>query len=200
MCNGYINKIIKSSIVDGFGNRIAIFMQGCNFDCWYCHNPETIPLKTGQVYTPQELLTEIEKYFSFVDGITFSGGEVLLQQEFLLQFLKLLNKQCNVLIDTNGGVEIDDEIIALVDGFMLDVKCVDDNEHRKLTTKSNEVVLRNLEKLNNLNKLYEVRTVLYPGYDHQNTINYVKSVIGDSVIYKEITYHSYGVREEFAKK
>ncbi len=200
MCSGYVNKIIKSSIVDGFGNRLCIFMQGCNFDCWYCHNPETIETKVGMVYSPEELMKEISQYLVFVDGITFSGGEVLLQQDFLLKFLKLLDGKCNVLVDTNGSVLINEEIIKLVDGFILDVKCVCNKEHINLTSKSNEMVLVNLKKLGEVNKLYEVRTVLYPGYDHTHTLNYVKSNINNSVIYREIEYHSYGVREEFARK
>lgn len=199
MTKGYINSIVKSSIVDGFGNRLAIFMQGCNFNCWYCHNPETIVCNKKIEYSVQELYDQTRKYFSFIDGITFSGGEALLQQQFIIEYLRLVRQSdnINVLIDTNGGVKIDSELISLVDGFMLDVKCVDEEEHIKLTGVSNKQVLSNLHVLVELNKLCEVRTVLYPNYNHNHTIDYVKDVVGNSITYKLLEYHTKGVREEF---
>lgn len=200
---GYINSIIDSSIVDGEGNRIAIFMQGCNFDCLYCHNPETIPMKDANIiYTPVQLFEHVYKYFDFVDGITISGGEALLQQDFLVEFIKLVREVSNIhiIIDCNGSVEICDYLIYNVNGFALDVKVVDNTEHKRLTKCSNDIVLFNLEKLFKLNKLYEVRTVIYPGFDHSQTIEYVKNIIGNDVNYKQIKYHSKGVRVENLNK
>ncbi len=196
-CSGYVSKIIKSSIVDGFGNRIAIFMQGCNFDCRYCHNPETIESYIGSVYTPKSLYDEVSKYFSFIDGITFSGGEPLLQQDFLIEFVKLLRKDIHVLIDSNGSVIIKQQLVELVDGFMLDVKCLCDKEHKRLTKFSNKQVLKNLSMLNSCNKLYEVRTVVYPSYDNSATIDFVKNTVSKNVRYLQIPYHDHGVRDEF---
>lgn len=189
---GYINTIIKSSIVDGPGNRIAIFMQGCNFNCFYCHNKETIPFdKNVIIHTPQSLYNEISKYFSFVDGITFSGGEALLQQEFVYQFFKLIKENTNLtcFIDTNGSVDIMPELIEITDYFMLDVKVVDNQEHLDKMEYDVTKTLENLDILNELDKLYEVRTVLYPGYDHSKTFEYVNNHIKDNVIYKKIVCH-----------
>lgn len=194
---GYVHKIIKSSIVDGPGNRVAIFMQGCNFDCWYCHNPETIEMKNGgKVYTPTSLFLEIEKYFDFVDGITISGGEPLLQQEFVFELLKLIKSKYDTscFIDTNASVEINDELIEITDYFMIDVKVVDDDEHMRLTKCSNDIVLKNLEKLLEVKKVYEVRTVVYPGYEHNNTFKYVDNITAGQITYKKIEFHTNGVR------
>ncbi len=200
---GYINNIIKSSIVDGPGNRIAIFMQGCNFNCWYCHNPETIKKSEHtKTYYPIDLYNELKPYFSFVDGITISGGEALLQQDFIIEFFKLIKQhsKLNCLIDTNGSVDIKSELLELTDGFMLDVKVVDVDEHLKLTNERNDKVLSNLKMLDKLEKLVEVRTVLYPGYNHQETIDYVKNILSSNVNYKLIKYHSKGVREHLIPK
>ncbi|MFV0425347.1 MAG: radical SAM protein [Bacilli bacterium] len=198
-CRGYIHKIIKSSIVDGPGNRLAIFMQGCNFDCWYCHNPETIPMKDNAlVYTPKSLFNEVEKYFGFIDGITFSGGEALLQQEFIYQFCSIVKSKYDIscFIDTNASVEIDERLLNVIDYFMIDIKVVDNNEHLNVTKCSNKIVLKNFKLLNDIEKLYEVRTVIYPGYNHEPTIKYVEDNIGKSVIYKKIPFHSHGVRRK----
>ncbi|MFV0498800.1 MAG: radical SAM protein [Bacilli bacterium] len=201
--NGKVHKIIKSSIVDGPGNRIAIFMQGCNFNCWYCHNPETIRDNVSFTnYTAKELYLKLEKYFVFVDGITLSGGEVLLQQEFVYEFCKLIksNTKLSCFIDTNASIEIDDKLFDVIDYFMVDVKVIDENEHFDLTKNDNKTVIANLRKINKLKKLYEVRTVLYPGYNHEETIAFVNTIIDKDVTYKKIKFHSNGVRKEFKKR
>ncbi len=194
---GYVHKIIKSSIVDGPGNRLAIFMQGCNFDCWYCHNPETIKLKENcSVYTVETLIEEVKKYFDFVDGITISGGEPLLQQEFIYNFCIEVKKlrDISIFIDTNASVEIDKNLLNVVDMFMIDVKVFDFNEHLKLTKCSNKRVLENFEMLSEIGKVYEVRTVMYPGYEHSETFEYVEGVKSDKTKYKKIKFHTQGVR------
>lgn len=196
---GYVHKIIKSSIVDGPGNRLAIFMQGCNFDCWYCHNPETIPFKTNGVkYSAIELFNEVEKYFDFIDGITISGGEPLMQQEFIYNFLKLVkdNYDLSCFIDSNASIAIDEVLFDIVDYFMIDVKVVDEAEHLNLTKVSNKMVLKNLWILKELDKIYEIRTVLYPGYEHDETVNFVNEFCNNSIEYKKIKYHTHGVRKE----
>ncbi len=199
---GYIHKIIKSSIVDGPGNRLAIFMQGCNFDCWYCHNPETIEFKSNCMeFTALELFKEVEKYFDFIDGITISGGEPLMQQDFIYNFLKLVKSHGDIscFIDTNASVEIDEKLFDVVDYFMVDVKVVDEKEHLNLTKCSNEMVLKNLVILKDFGKIYELRTVLYPGFDHKNTINFVNDFSNNSIEYKKIEYHTHGIRKEYIR-
>ncbi len=196
---GYVNNIVKSSIVDGPGNRLVIFMQGCNMDCWYCHNPETLDKsKYNYEFTPLELYQELSKYFPFINGITFSGGEALLQQQFIISFCKLVDSELSIIIDTNASVEIDAELIGLVTGFYVDLKVIDNVEHIKLTKLGNELVLKNIEKLEMLGKLLEIRTVDYPGYSQTSTINYVKN--NSKSKHKLLKYNSKGVRELECRK
>lgn len=241
-----VNKIIPFSNVDGPGNRLAIFLQGCPFRCLSCHNPETIkicndcqvcvpgcPTKALSVVddkvvwdeslcidcdqcikvcpnlsSPKTKVMSVEQVFefikkraSFLDGITASGGECMNYPDFLLELFKkvhTLNLTC--LIDTNGAYDLKNypELVAECDGFMLDVKAVDEQFHFDFTKNNNINVLKNLEYLNSIDKLEEVRTVLLPDYDciNQETISYVVKNINPNVRYKLIAYRPYGVREE----
>lgn len=240
-----INKIISFSCIDGPGNRMVIFFQGCNFRCGYCHNPETIrhcihcgdcvpvcpsgalTMENGRViwddkkcidcdacirvckylsspktkdYSPEELLAIIKKSEAFIDGITVSGGECTLNIPFLTELFKLVKKETRLtcFVDTNGGMDLSQypEFVELSDSFMLDVKAVDEEEHKTLTGMSNEMVLKNLEYLLEKDKLYEVRTVLAPGLNHEKTIPYVAGIIKDKCIYKLLRYRRFGVRKE----
>ena len=239
-----INKIISFSCIDGPGNRMVIFFQGCNFRCGYCHNPETIhpcihcgdcvktcpvgalTMEDGRVcwndkicvgcdacirtckhlsspktkdYTPEELFSIIKKSEAFLDGITVSGGECSLNIPFLVELFRLVKKETNLtcFVDTNGGIDLSgfNEFIELTDGFMLDVKAVEEEEHKNLTGMSNEMVLKNLTYLLEKNKLYEVRTVLAPGLHHEVTVPYVATIIKDKCIYKLLKYRQFGVRK-----
>ena len=89
---GYINSIETMGLVDGPGIRFVVFMQGCPLRCLFCHNPETWQKESDFQLTPRELVNKILKYknyFSKTGGVTFSGGEPLMQPEFLLETLKL---------------------------------------------------------------------------------------------------------------
>ena len=108
MIKGVINKILPFSSVDGPGNRTGIFMQGCNFNCAYCHNPETIEIGHSKLtlsMTVEEVIKEIVKTKAFISGITVSGGECTLQQEFLTALFKEVKKMdLSTFVDTNGSV------------------------------------------------------------------------------------------------
>lgn len=224
---GYINKIIENSFIDGPGNRMAIFLQGCNMSCLYCHNPETqrmcincgrclevcsqgaLSIKEGKInYNKQkcigcdrclEVCSEFSspKYFEmqsdelvkiildneiFLDGITFSGGECTLQTDFIVDVVEKVKQKSNLtaFIDTNGLINENDlnRLISCVDGFMMDVKAIDDNTHRFLTGVSNETVLKNLKLLAKTDLLYEVRYVLVEGYnDSVEQVKYLAELI-----------------------
>jgi pyruvate formate lyase activating enzyme len=238
-----VNKIIPFSCVDGPGNRMAIFFQGCNFHCSYCHNPETIhlcsqcgacvpacpagalTLREGRVVWEEsrclqcdacihacpslsspktkdlsvaELMAVIRRAAPFLEGITVSGGECTLNAPFLTELFRAVRRETRLtcFVDTNGGIDLAalPELVALTDGFMLDVKSALPEEHRTLTGCGNETVLRNLDFLLRQNKLYEVRTVIAPGLDHEATVRRVAERIGDRCIYKIITYRRFGVR------
>ncbi|SHE48804.1 YjjW family glycine radical enzyme activase [Caloramator proteoclasticus] len=211
---GFVNRIIENSFIDGPGNRMAIFMQGCNMACLYCHNPETqrmctlckkclevcstgaLSIEEGRIkydrkrcigcdkclevclnfsspkyfeIESDELVKLILKNEIFLDGITFSGGECTLQTDFIIDVVKKVknNSSLTAFIDTNGLINDENlnKLISCVDGFMLDVKAVDDYIHRALTGVSNELVLKNLNILAKTDLLYEVRYVLVEGYN-----------------------------------
>lgn len=244
-----INKIIPFSNVDGPSNRMAIFFQGCPFDCLFCHNPETInvcnncglcvetcptkalSIKDNEVIwnkdkcvncdtcitkcpnnsSPkimemdiEELLKEIKKTSPYIEGITTSGGECTLYMDYLLElFPKVKELGLSILLDSNGSYDFsnDNRLLDLIDGVMLDVKATNEKWSNELIKYPNDIVLKNLEYLLEHNKLYEVRTVIFPDKDEDNkeTIKYVSNIIKDKCDYKLIRYRPYGVREEYKK-
>ncbi|MCP4294607.1 MAG: YjjW family glycine radical enzyme activase [Proteobacteria bacterium] len=242
-----INKIIPFSSVDGTGNRTAIFLQGCNFKCAYCHNPETIQIcdscgncvltcpteslfqidsKVGWVpasciqcdqciqecpnfsspkvreMTVNEVMREIEGLFNFIRGVTVSGGECMLQTEFLLHFFKKI-KQRNLTtyIDSNGSVPFSSYpgLMEMTDGVMLDLKAFFDDDHQHITGQTNQVVLENIHFLTSQKKLLEVRVVVLPEYlDNQKNISHTArflSTIDPELPLKLIAFRPFGVKE-----
>lgn len=248
-----VNKIIPFSSVDGPGNRTSVFLQACNFNCRYCHNPETRNLciscmacvpgcpagalseKDGKVVfdyrkciacdnciktcrygasprirelTPEETMAEIRKQIPYIRGITVSGGECTLYPEFIEELFSLCKKEgLGTLIDSNGTIDFEKNpgLLKNCDGVMLDVKAWDREDHKKLTDQDNDMVLKNLDFLGRVGKLYEVRTVVVPGfYDVEKTVENVSRTMVKyqdikDIRYKLITYRPMGVREEFRK-
>lgn len=243
---GLISKIIPFSSVDGPGNRTVIFLQGCNFNCIYCHNPETInqcincgncisKCPTNAIYingkevlwnkdiccqcdecikacslnsspkilklSADEIISEISNYRNFIQGITVSGGECTLQQEFLIQLFKKAKEiGLTCFIDSNGSNDFEkmQELLEITDGVMLDVKCSDSIKHYTYMGAENINVLNNLKFLADKNKLYEVRTVIVPSVlDNATTVDFVSKEISkysSSIRYKIIKFRSLGVR------
>ena len=183
---------------------MAIFLQGCNFDCLYCHNPETItngPSNDLKRLTVEDVVTEIKKVQPFLSGITVSGGECTLQKEFLTELGHAVKDLgLTFFIDTNGSTDLEaaPELMAVVDQVMLDVKSFDSEEHQMLTRHSNEIVLKNLHHLASIGKLYEVRTVIVPDVlnnDHNvDQISWLLASLDPEVRYKLIKYRPLGVR------
>lgn len=129
MHQGFIHSLESMGLVDGPGIRAVVFLQGCHLRCQYCHNPDTWKLHESkyQIYTPEELvkrLVRFKPYFKKQGGITFSGGEPLLQKDFLLEALKLCKKEdLHTCIDTAGfGLGGYDEILKYTDLVLFDVK------------------------------------------------------------------------------
>ena len=137
-CNmiGYVNKIETMGLVDGPGVRTVVFLQGCPLRCLFCHNPETWQVNTCEVYTPLELATKIirnKNYFGSEGGVTFSGGEPLLQTDFLIEVCKLLKKEnINICLDTSGNGTNNYEILDYIDLVILDIKGIDDESYKKM--------------------------------------------------------------------
>jgi pyruvate formate lyase activating enzyme len=189
--NGIIFDLKKFAIHDGPGIRTTVFFKGCPLNCWWCHNPEGLhpepeefnlhaqgnssasPYSSDEVAgrstTVEELMIEIEKDIVFYDqsggGVTLSGGEPLMQDEFLLAVLKQCReKRIHTVLDTSGYAtwEIFDKICDLVDLFLFDVKLASDEEHLKYTGIPNQLILRNLAALLERSKNVIVRIPLIP--------------------------------------
>lgn len=149
-----------------------------------------------------DVLKELSRTLPYISGITTSGGDCTLYNEFLIELfgeVQKLGKTC--LIDSNGSFdfEADPRVLDVCDGVMLDVKAVSAEWHRHLIGHDREIVLKNLRYLLERGKLYEVRTVILPGRDAENeaTVRYVSKVIGDRCFYKIIRYRPFGVRDRF---
>ena len=155
--------------------------------------------------TVEDLLREVRRAAPYIEGITTSGGECTLQNEFLIEFfteVRKLGKSC--LIDSNGSFdfEADPRVLAVSEGVMLDVKAVEKAWSDTLISHPREIVLKNLDYLKKVGKLQEVRTVIFPGRDEENaeTVRYVAERIGPACPYKIIRYRPYGVRERYQKQ
>lgn len=154
--------------------------------------------------TVEDVMGEIRRTAPYIGGITTSGGECTLQNEFLIDLfteVKAMGKTC--LIDSNGSFdfEADPRVLKISDGVMLDVKAADPAWHEELVSYPAERVLKNLDYLLRVGKLYEVRTIIFPERDKENeaTVRYVAQHIGDGCYYKIIRYRPFGVRERYQK-
>ena len=166
---GRINSIETMGLVDGPGIRFVSFFQGCKLRCLYCHNPETWALDgQSEEIEAQELVKKIERYKNYYGadgGVTFSGGEPLLQPAFLLECLKLCKeKGINTALDTAGvGFGDYDEILDYVDLVILDVKAVDEKEYQELTGKPIKYFQNFLDKVQEKGNKLWLRQVIVPG-------------------------------------
>lgn len=249
---GRINKIIPMSLVDGPGNRTSIFFQGCNFNCAFCHNPETInhcihcgdcvgvcptgalSQEGGKVswdpqacigcdaclgacshdsspkissYSPKELADLVEKNIPFISGVTVSGGESSLQYQFIRDFFEHVHGLgLNCLVDTNGGLDFSQpdlrDFVDQSDGFMLDVKAWDPEDHRKITGRPIDPVLKNLAYLYEIKKLEEIRCLCLSTIDNEKTLQGISQVLkgirpGPLPRLKLIQFRQFGVREAY---
>ena len=156
---------------DGPGIRLVVFLQGCNFRCLYCANPDTIDAKGESKETaPEEILkmaVSQKPFFGKKGGITFSGGEPTFQAKALVPLFKMLKEAgIHICVDTNGGIWNEDvkELLSLADLVLLDVKQFNPNRHRILTERSNEQTLRTATWLEENGKPFWLRYVLVQGY------------------------------------
>jgi pyruvate formate lyase activating enzyme len=214
-----VHKILNHSIVDGRGNRTAVFLQGCNFNCAYCHNPETIdpmdPKADITWMTPTQVVNRVLANSPFVRGVTVSGGECTLHPEFLRSFFEEIKERgqgrgpgggdLTTLIDSNGSYDFkqNPQLLCVTDGVLLDVKESDGKTHMELMGASNVQVMDNLVFLAKAGKLEEVRTVVVPNrMDVENILETVADLLGEyakETTYRLIAYRPVGVRKEMLK-
>ncbi len=168
--NAQIHSFESFGTVDGPGIRFVIFMQGCSLKCKYCHNRDTWNLCGGTTYSLNEVLLKIEKYKNYFmssgGGVTLSGGEPLLQPEFITALLQELQKQnIHTAIDTSGNFAITEDIkkiIDLTDLFLLDIKCINDEICKDLTGVSNKQELTFAKYLSSIRKTHVDKTSVSP--------------------------------------
>lgn len=156
---------------DGPGIRLVVFMQGCNFGCLYCANPDTIPIgKGGKIIDDAEVLRRAlseKPFFGKRGGITFSGGEPTVQAKELIPLCKELKKSgIHIVLDTNGSIINDyvKELWSLVDMVLLDCKQINTAKHKALTLQSNRNTLESARLLAEMGKPVRLRYVLVPNY------------------------------------
>lgn len=175
MTKGFVHSVESFGSVDGPGIRFLIFLQGCPMRCQFCHNPDSWKTGIGEERTADELLDQAERfraYWGDNGGITVSGGEALLQIDFLLELLeKAKQRGIGTCLDTSAQLftrkspffEKFERLMELTDTVLLDIKHIDDEEHRKLTRHSNANILDCARYLSEIDKPVWIRHVLIPG-------------------------------------
>jgi len=158
---------------DGPGLRLVVFLQGCNYRCLYCQNVDTQDIKKGGIITQKDIIhlaTRQMPYFGEAGGVTFSGGEPLLQAKRLIGlFKKLKRKSINLVLDTNGSVFNSHvrKLIKFTDLVLLDIKQIDSDRHKQITGHVNKLPLRFAEYLESMGKPFWLRYVLVPDFTNQ---------------------------------
>ncbi len=155
---GYMHSIESMGTLDGPGIRTVVFFQGCPLKCKFCHNIDTNFPRQGQEYTTQELLKTVLKnkeYWGKNGGVTISGGEPVMQPEFLLEFVKLLKENnIHVAIDTclETTKKVLDSLMPFTDLWMVSLKELDNKKHIELTSSENTNILENIKYLDKKSK------------------------------------------------
>lgn len=207
--NGIIHSVFSGGTVDGPGIRFVIFMQGCPLRCKYCHNPDTWATAGGEERSVESLTSEIiryKNYFGIQGGVTVSGGEPLLQIDFVIELLKAVKSYgINTAVDTSGALFNADnqeilnkyeELSNYVDLFLLDIKHIDDSSHKNLTGVSNKNTLAFAKWLDKKGKKVWIRHVLVPNYtDDDESLNklneFIKTLSNVEKI-EVLPYHTMG--------
>jgi pyruvate formate lyase activating enzyme len=169
-----VHSIETCGTVDGPGIRFVVFMQGCNLRCLYCHNPDTWSKSKGTSYTAKELFNEAIKYESYMrlsnGGITVTGGEPLLQAEFLVEFFMMCKAHgIHTALDTAGTL-LNDSIKILLewtDLIILDIKHFDPTHYKKVTGGNLKDTINFLNYVSDLQKRIWIRYVFVPGLTDQ---------------------------------
>ena len=208
---GYIHSQETFGTVDGPGIRYVLFMQGCPFRCLYCHNPDTWQTNTGTAISVDEVIKNFNKNKAFYSngGITVSGGEPLMQIDFVTElFRKAKSEGIHTCIDTSGAtfnpenseeVKNFDKLLEYTDLVMLDIKQINPDKHKSLTGKSNEKVLAFAKYLDTKNVPVWIRHVIVPSLtDNAEDLFELGKFIGKLHNVKAldvIPYHTMGIHK-----
>lgn len=172
---GRIHSLESFGTVDGPGVRFVVFVQGCPMRCAYCHNPDTWEMNGGTLMEPAYIIEQYERNISFYKGggITVTGGEPLMQLDFMIDLFTLAKeKQIHTCIDTSGIafnpanqtlMDKLNHLMTLTDLVMLDIKHIDPQKHQELTAQPNQNILKFAEYLSKRNVDTWIRHVVVPG-------------------------------------
>ena len=203
---GKIHSYETLGAADGPGLRFVLFMQGCPLRCKYCHNPDSWAKSGGSAeVTAEEISEEIVKYKNYFGkrgGLTVSGGEPLLQLDFLIDLFEIMKqKGISTAIDTSGACydETDErysKLLPLTDLVILDIKHIDNEKCKALTGRSNEKTLAFAKKLDEASVSVWIRQVLVPGFtDDENDLKKTREWIKTLKNVKKVEvlpYHTLG--------
>lgn len=163
---GSVNSLETFGLVDGPGIRVVVFLNGCSLRCKFCHNPEMWQKGIDNT-TVEELVNKIKRYkpyFKSNGGVTFSGGEPLLQTKFLLEVCKELKKEhIHIALDTAGVGYDYDELLDYIDLVIFDIKAIDENKYQDLVKHDIKESLIFLDKCQQRNIPMWLRQVIVPG-------------------------------------
>lgn len=209
MAIGRYTSFESFGLVDGPGVRSVLFLAGCPYRCLYCHNPESWEMSAGKEITSEEAFRKLMRwrpYWGEGGGITVSGGEPLMQIDFLIELGKLCKKEgVSLAIDTSGApfedspayLEGFDALLGVSDLFLVDIKAVDPALHRRITGKGNESVLRMLRYLSDKGYPVWIRHVLVEGLTDDDerlkeTADFIKTLNNVRKV-EVLPYHTLGV-------
>ncbi len=206
---GNIHSFDTFGSVDGPGVRFVVFTQGCPLRCSYCHNPDTWCTHKNQLVSTDEIIKKYEQVKEFTKGgITVTGGEPLLQIEFVTELFELCKQRgVHTCIDTSGATFSEseevrakfDRLMAVTDLVLLDLKHIDDAEHRKLTGVGNKRILQFAQYLSNINKDVWIRQVVIEGITLNETylkqLGYFLATLRNIKALDIIPYHTMAIEK-----
>ncbi len=208
---GYIHSIESFGSVDGPGVRLVVFFQGCPMRCRYCHNPDTWQPNTGMEMTVEQIMDRYRrnKEFYTSGGITVTGGEPLLQIDFLTElFIRAKNENIHTCIDTSGityrpdnavYIEKLDKLMQYTDLILLDLKHIDEEKHIRLTKQSNKNILEFVKYLDRKNIPVWVRHVVVPTVTddpvYWDKLGRFMATVTNIKKLEILPYHTLGVRK-----
>lgn len=207
---GRIHSLESFGTVDGPGTRFVVFVQGCPMRCAYCHNPDTWEMNTGTLMEPSYIIEQYEKNKPFYQnggGLTVTGGEPLMQVDFLIELFSLAKeKGIHTCIDSSGiaynpnnkpWLEKLDRLMELTDLVMLDIKHIDPEKHKELTSQPNENILKFAAYLNEKHVDMWIRHVVVPGITDDDVylekLGYFIGQFSNLKALDVLPYHTMGV-------
>ncbi len=208
MVEGYIHSIESCGTVDGPGIRYVIFLQGCPMRCLYCHNPDTWDMSGGKRATVKEVLEKFYSNMAFyrTGGVTVTGGEPMLQMEFLIELFKdLKSRGVHTTLDTSGIVfqarnhkltEQLEELLHYTDLILLDIKHIRSDKHKELTGFNNEAIIAFARYLDRKGVPVWIRHVAVPGItlfrEYLEELGAFIATLSNAKAIDVLPYHSLG--------